>query len=74
MRDDDDLGHWDSDRVRDPAPRPWDDRSNHDLPDYDPDGELDRWFVRGIWVLMLFGIWKLLDLAWALASLLIDRT
>ena len=68
MRDDDDLGHWDSNRVRD---RSWDDRSHHDSPDYDQDGELDRWLVRGIWVLMCFGVWKLLELAWALTSSLI---
>lgn len=64
-----------SDRVPDPHPtRSWDDRSNHDFPDYDPDEVLDRWLVRGIWVLMLFGVWKLLELAWALTFLLIALT
>ena len=38
-----------SDRVRDPVPS-WDDRSNHDYPDYDPDGMLDRWLL---WLALL---------------------
>ena len=58
MRDDD-LRHWDSDRIRE---RHYDDHN------YDPDEELDRWLFRGVWVLMFFGAWKMLELGWAIAK------
>jgi len=66
MKDDDAEWHrgaWDPDH-------PWI-RENHDYPDYDPDGELDRWLVRLIWVAIVLALWKILDLAWwALSALM----
>lgn len=60
MRDDD-LRHWDSDRIRE---------HHDDLPDYDREAELDRWLGRGVLTLSFFGIWKLLELGgWAVRLL-----
>jgi len=53
MRDDDDLRHWwDSARIRE----------NHDYPDYDPDGEVDRWMGRVVIVGAFLAVWKLFEL------------
>ena len=67
MRDDrdDDLRHWDSDRIRE----------NHDDDhNYDADEALDRWLlgmVIAIAFFTLFGFWKFLELAVALIALIV---
>ena len=58
MRDDD-LRHWDSDRIRE----------NHDDDhDYDRDAELDRWLGYAVLLFIALGLWKILDLGWAIAK------
>lgn len=57
--DDDDLRHWDSARIRE----------NHDI-DHDwvaQEEELERWLGYTLGALALLGVWKVLDLGYALA-------
>lgn len=56
MRDDD-LRHWDSDRIRE---RHYDDHN------YDADADLDRWLGYALLVIGVLGLWKILDLVIAL--------
>jgi len=59
MRDDD-LRHWEHHPQI---------RENHDDDhDYDRDAELDLWLGRGIVVMLFFGTWKLLELAYSVAK------
>ena len=62
MREHWQRGAWDPDdsgHLVDPLTR-----ENHDFPDYDPDGELDRWLGRFLWGAIFLALWKLLELAW----------
>ena len=57
---DDDLRHWDSDRVRE----------NHDIfqEDLDREEQAERWLGYGLLVLALLGIWKILEFVWMAAG------